>query len=66
MQTLISPSCEGFILNLASIGPVVSEKMVKEFGRRRTTEACLYCQFGLGEQKNESTNNMVSALCIVS
>ena len=52
--------------NLASIGPVVSEKMFKKCGRRRTTEACLYYQIGLGEQnKNNRIINKPHGECFV-
>ena len=44
-QTFVPPSHGDSIWNLASIGPVVSEQMFKEDGRRtddgRTTEAYL-------------------------
>ena len=44
-QTFVPPSHGDSIWNLGSIGPVVSEKMFKECGRRtdrwRTTEAYL-------------------------
>ena len=59
MQTLVSPSCEGFVRSLASMGPVVSE-MFKECGRRRPASAYV------SKKSESSTNHMVSALYIVS
>ena len=42
-QIFVPPSHKISIWKLTLIGPVISEeKMFKAYGRRRTTEACLY------------------------
>ena len=60
-QTFVSPFHRSSIWNLTLIGPVVSEeKMFKECGRRRTTEAYLSYKltkwaFGSGKLKKFTT-----------